>query len=122
MVNICDIVIGVCEFVCFYVELYKLGVNIQCFDVGGGLGVDYEGICLQLDCLVNYGLNEYVNNIIWVIGDVCEEYGLLYLMVIIEFGCVVIVYYMVLVFNIIGVECNEYMDLIVFVEDVLCVL
>lgn len=71
---------------------------------------------------MNYGFNEYVNNIIWVIGDVCEENGLLYLMVIIELGCVVIVYYIVLVFNIIGVECNEYMVLIVFVEDVLCVL
>ncbi|XNM57416.1 hypothetical protein ACLK1S_18120 [Escherichia coli] len=42
-------------------ELHKLGVNIQCFDVGGGLGVDYEGTCSQSDCSVNYGLNEYAN-------------------------------------------------------------
>ncbi|MGC8401820.1 hypothetical protein ACP3P6_20565 [Enterobacter mori] len=50
-----------------YVELHKLGVNIQCFDVGGGLGVDYEGTRSQSDCSVNYGLNEYANNIIWAI-------------------------------------------------------
>ncbi|XNM71236.1 hypothetical protein ACLK1Y_16305 [Escherichia coli] len=46
---------GTCRF---NVELHKLGVNIQCFDVGGGLGVDYEGTRSQSDCSVNYGLNE----------------------------------------------------------------
>ncbi len=38
------------------------------FDVGGGLGVDYEVTRSQSDCSVNYGLNEYANNIIWAIG------------------------------------------------------
>ncbi|BAO00305.1 SpeA protein [Candidatus Pantoea carbekii] len=47
----------------FYIELSKLGVNIKCFDVGGGVGVDYEGTRSQSDCSVNYGLNEYANNI-----------------------------------------------------------
>ncbi len=40
MANIRDIATGVRESARFYVELHKLGVNIQCFDVGGGLGVD----------------------------------------------------------------------------------
>lgn len=73
MANIRDIATGVRESARFYVELHKLGVNIQCFDVGGGLGVDYEGTRSQSDCSVNYGLNEYANNIIWAIGDACEE-------------------------------------------------
>ncbi len=72
MANIRDIATGVRESARFYVELHKLGVNIQCFDVGGGLGVDYEGTRSQSDCSVNYGLNEYANNIIWAIGDACE--------------------------------------------------
>ncbi|VFS84316.1 Biosynthetic arginine decarboxylase [Raoultella terrigena] len=76
MANIRDIATGVRESSRFYVELHKLGVNIQCFDVGGGLGVDYEGTRSQSDCSVNYGLNEYANNIIWAIGDACEENGL----------------------------------------------
>lgn len=76
MANIRDIATGVRESARFYVELHKLGVNIQCFDVGGGLGVDYEGTRSQSDCSVNYGLNEYANNIIWAIGDACEENGL----------------------------------------------
>lgn len=76
MANIRDIATGVRESARFYVELHKLGVNIQCFDVGGGLGVDYEGTRSKSDCSVNYGLNEYANNIIWAIGDACEENGL----------------------------------------------
>ena len=68
MANIRDIATGVRESARFYVELHKLGVNIQCFDVGGGLGVDYEGTRSQSDCSVNYGLNEYANNIIWAIA------------------------------------------------------
>jgi hypothetical protein len=56
MANIRDIATGVRESARFYVELHKLGVNIQCFDVGGGLGVDYEGTRSQSDCSVNYGL------------------------------------------------------------------
>ncbi len=55
MANIRDIATGVRESARFYVELHKLGVNIQCFDVGGGLGVDYEGTRSQSDCSVNYG-------------------------------------------------------------------
>lgn len=94
----------------FYVELHKLGVNIQCFDVGGGLGVDYEGTRSQSDCSVNYGLNEYANNIIWAIGDACEEHGLPHPTVITESGRAVTAHHTVLVSNIIGVERNEYTD------------
>lgn len=65
--DIRDIATGVRESARF-VELHKLGVNIQCFDVGGGLGVDYEGTRSQSDCSVNYGLNEYANNIIWAVA------------------------------------------------------
>jgi arginine decarboxylase len=82
-------------------------VNIQCFDVGGGLGVDYEGTRSQSDCSVNYGLNEYANNIIWAIGDACEENGLPHPTVITESGRAVTAHHTVLVSNIIGVERSE---------------
>ncbi len=110
MANIRDIATGVRESVRFYVELHKLGVNIQCFDVGGGLGVDYEGTRSQSDCSVNYGLNEYANNIIWAIGDACEENGLPHPTVITESGRAVTAHHTVLVSNIIGVERNEYTE------------
>jgi arginine decarboxylase len=106
--NIRDISTGVRESACFYVELHKLGVNIQCFDVGGGLGVDYEGTRSQSDCSVNYGLNEYANNVIWGIGDACNEHGLPHPTVITESGRAVTAHHTVLVSNVIGVERNEF--------------
>ncbi len=108
MANIRDIATGVRESARFYVELAKLGVNIKCFDVGGGLGVDYEGTRSQSDCSVNYGLNEYANNVIWAIGDACDEHGLEHPTVITESGRAVTAHHTVLVSNIIGVERNEF--------------
>lgn len=108
MANIRDIATGVRESARFYVELHKLGVNIQCFDVGGGLGVDYEGTRSQSDCSVNYGLNEYANNVIWGIGDACNEHDLPHPTVITESGRAVTAHHTVLVSNIIGVERNEF--------------
>ncbi|MBP2847687.1 biosynthetic arginine decarboxylase [Dickeya oryzae] len=110
LANIRDIATGVRESARFYVELHKLGVNIQCFDVGGGLGVDYEGTRSQSDCSVNYGLNEYANNVIWGIGDACNEHGLPHPMVITESGRAVTAHHTVLVSNIIGVERNEFSE------------
>lgn len=77
---------GVRESARFYVELHKLGVNIQCFDVGGGLGVDYEGNRTQSDCSVNYGLNEYADTVVWGIGQACREHGLPHPTIITESG------------------------------------
>lgn len=108
LANIRDIATGVRESARFYVELHKLGVNIQYFDVGGGLGVDYEGTRSQSDCSVNYGLNEYANNVIWGIGDACNEHDLPHPTVITESGRAVTAHHTVLVSNIIGVERNEF--------------
>ena len=59
MSNIRDITRGVRESARFFGELSKLGAHIEYFDVGGGLGVDYEGTRTQSDCSVNYGLKGY---------------------------------------------------------------
>ncbi|MFN1144450.1 biosynthetic arginine decarboxylase [Serratia proteamaculans] len=117
LANIRDIATGVRESARFYVELHKLGVNIQCFDVGGGLGVDYEGTRSQSDCSVNYGLNEYANNVIWGIGDACNEHGLPHPTVITESGRAVTAHHTVLVSNVIGVERNEFSEPLPPAED-----
>ncbi|SSY80780.1 biosynthetic arginine decarboxylase [Alysiella crassa] len=102
--NIRDVATGVRESARFYVELHKLGVNIRCFDVGGGLGVDYEGNRTQSDCSVNYGLNEYASTVVWGIGQACEEYGLPHPTIITESGRGITAHHAVLVANVIGVE------------------
>ena len=108
MNNIRDITRGVRESGKFFVELSKLGVNIKFFDVGGGLGVDYEGTRSQTDCSCNYSLKEYANNIVWTIGDACREHGLTEPTIITESGRALTVYHAVLITNVIGVERNDF--------------
>ncbi|MCG9766781.1 biosynthetic arginine decarboxylase, partial [Vibrio alginolyticus] len=102
--NIRDVATGVHESARFYVELHKLGVNIQCFDVGGGLGVDYEGNRTQSDCSVNYSLSEYASTVVWGIGQACREYDLPHPTIITESGRGITAHHAVLVANVIGVE------------------
>ncbi|HFC4068930.1 TPA: biosynthetic arginine decarboxylase [Neisseria gonorrhoeae] len=102
--NIRDVATGVHESARFYVELHKLGVNIRCFDVGGGLGVDYEGNRTQSDCSVNYSLNEYAATVVWGISQACLEHGLPHPTIITESGRGITAHHTVLVANVIGVE------------------
>src|SRR6202046_1092387 len=55
----------------FYAKLYKMGFAIEYMDVGGGLGVDYDGSRSAFDSSTNYTLQEYTNDIVYYIGDVC---------------------------------------------------
>lgn len=102
--NIRDVATGVHESARFYVELHKLGVEIRCFDVGGGLGVDYEGNRTQSDCSVNYGLKEYADTVVWGIGQACREHNLPFPTIITESGRGITAHHAVLVANVIGVE------------------
>ncbi|MGN0916199.1 MAG: biosynthetic arginine decarboxylase [Succinivibrio sp.] len=108
MNNVRDITRGVRESAKFFVELSRLGVSIRFFDVGGGLGVDYEGTRSQTDCSCNYSLKEYANNIVWTIGDACRENQLEEPVIITESGRALTVYHAVLITNAIGVERNEF--------------
>lgn len=102
--NIRDVATGVRESARFYVELHKLGVSIQCFDVGGGLGVDYEGNRTQSDCSVNYSLTEYAETVVWGIGQACREHNLPHPTIITESGRGITAHHAVLVANVIGAE------------------
>lgn len=56
-----------------YAKLVKLGFDIEYFDVGGGLGVDYDGSRTASDSSMNYSLAEYVEDVIYNLQQVCEE-------------------------------------------------
>src|SRR5437867_7708676 len=56
----------------FYAKLMKMGFPIEYIDVGGGLGVDYDGSRSAYDSSTNYTLQEYANDIVYYIGDVCN--------------------------------------------------
>lgn len=58
----------------FYVQLYKMGYNIEFVDIGGGLGVDYDGTRSSTsESSMNYSIQEYVNDSIWTLVDVCAK-------------------------------------------------
>lgn len=60
----------------FYVELKRLGYNISFVDIGGGLGVDYDGTRSATSNSMNYSIQEYVNDAVSSIVDVCEKNSL----------------------------------------------
>ncbi len=57
----------------FYVELKELGVPLDTLDVGGGLGVDYDGSNSSADSSVNYNVQEYANDIIYTTKEVLDR-------------------------------------------------
>ncbi|MFQ5489059.1 MAG: biosynthetic arginine decarboxylase, partial [Gammaproteobacteria bacterium] len=74
--NIRDIQRGMREAARHYAELHRLGVTVRCVDVGGGLGVDYEGSRSRSACSMNYTMEEYANNVVHALWEICDQQGL----------------------------------------------
>jgi arginine decarboxylase len=88
----------------FYVELRKMGVGIEYVDVGGGLGVDYEGTRSIVAASVNYSIQEYANDIIYPLGDACREAEVPMPHVISESGRALTAHHALLLINVIDLE------------------
>jgi arginine decarboxylase len=87
-----------------YAELWREGATgLNFLDVGGGLGVDYDGSQTDFESSVNYTLQEYANDIIYHAQNVCDEAGVPHPTIITESGRAVAAYHSVLVFNVLGV-------------------
>ncbi|MGH8518078.1 MAG: biosynthetic arginine decarboxylase, partial [Panacagrimonas sp.] len=71
--NVQDITRGMREAARFYVELRRLGAPVDVLDVGGGLGVDYEGTRSRSYCSMNYSVREYARSIVRTLQEVCAE-------------------------------------------------
>jgi arginine decarboxylase len=87
-----------------YTELAKLGAGLQYLDVGGGLGVDYDGSQTNFESSMNYTLEEYANDVVYHIQTVCDEAGVAHPTIVSESGRAVVAYHSVLVFNVLGVS------------------
>ncbi|MDE3195033.1 MAG: biosynthetic arginine decarboxylase [Acidobacteriota bacterium] len=88
-----------------YGELWRAGATgLQFLDVGGGLGIDYDGSQTDFESSVNYTLQEYANDIIYHVQNVCDEAGVPHPTIITESGRAVAAYHSVLVFNVLGVS------------------
>ena len=64
---------GLQEISRFYIELHKMGIGITHVDVGGGLGVDYDGTNSTNQASVNYTLQEYASDVIYTFAELCRE-------------------------------------------------
>ncbi|MFL5244233.1 MAG: biosynthetic arginine decarboxylase [Gemmataceae bacterium] len=85
-----------------YAELVRVGAAMKYVDVGGGLGVDYDGSQTDFESSVNYTLQEYANDVVFRIKSVCEEVGIPHPTIISESGRAVVAYHSLLVFDVLG--------------------
>jgi len=102
--NIQHIHQGIQEGARYYAELRRLGVDLKYMDVGGGLGVDYEGTRSRRSYSMNYTLEEYAKNIVQGIHDICLKEALPQPMIITEAGRAMTAHHAVLLTNVIDVE------------------
>lgn len=102
--NIRDIQRGLREVGRYYAELRRLGAPLSCVDVGGGLGVDYEGTASRSDCSMNYSVQEYANDVVYTLWETCAERGLPHPDVITESGRALTAHHAVLITNVIDHE------------------
>jgi arginine decarboxylase len=86
----------------FYAKLYKLGFHIQYVDVGGGLGVDYDGSRSAFDSSTNYSLQEYTNDIVYYIADVCNAEKVPHPDIVSESGRALVAHHSVLIVEVFG--------------------
>jgi arginine decarboxylase len=87
-----------------YTELYKAGAGLQYMDVGGGLGVDYDGSQTNFESSMNYTLQEYANDVVFHIQTICDEAQVPHPIIVSESGRAVAAYHSLLVFNVLGVS------------------
>ncbi len=87
-----------------YVDLVRHGAGLQYMDVGGGLGIDYDGSQTNFESSANYTLQEYANDVVFHIQSICEEAGVEHPVIFSESGRAIVAYHSVLVFNVLGVS------------------
>ena len=85
-----------------YAELARLGAGLEYIDVGGGLGIDYDGSRTNFESSANYSLREYANDVVYRVASVCNARGLAHPMIISESGRAITAHHSVLVFNTLG--------------------
>src|SRR5438045_601170 len=81
----------------YYAKLANLGHELGYLDVGGGLGVDYDGSRSDFDSSANYSLQEYANDVVWNIMDVCDSEAVAHPFIVSEGGRAIVAHHSVLV-------------------------
>lgn len=91
-----------------YAKIKKMHMNIKYFNIGGGLGVDYDGSKTSSDASANYTMQEYANNVVYSLKDVCDEEVVAHPIIISESGRAISAYHSLLLINIKGSKKGDY--------------
>ena len=86
----------------FYAKLHKLGHQIDYLDVGGGLGVDYDGSRSAFDSSTNYSLQEYARDVVWNIMEICDDEKVAHPAIVSESGRAIVAHHSVLIVEAFG--------------------
>jgi arginine decarboxylase len=87
----------------FYVEVCRLGAPLKYFDAGGGLGVDYDGSQTNFASSMNYTTQEYANDIVFSLQEICDAGGVPHPTIVTESGRAVVAHHSMLVVDVLGV-------------------
>ena len=93
---------GVREAAWTYVNLVEMGAGLTYLDVGGGLGVDYQGTRSDLVSSVNYTLREYVNDVVYGVQEVCDQREVEHPVLVSESGRATVAHHAALVVDVLG--------------------
>lgn len=95
---------GIHEAARFFVELSHLGAPLRYLDIGGGLGVDYTGTQSTDASSINYSLQDYARDIVFILKQVCDEAHVPHPTLISESGRAVVAHHALLVIDVLGVS------------------
>ncbi|HMG96607.1 MAG TPA: biosynthetic arginine decarboxylase, partial [Gemmatimonadaceae bacterium] len=95
---------GLQEITRYYAEMRGLGVDITHVDVGGGLGVDYDGSSSTSQASVNYTLQEYADDVVYTLSEACRQHELPMPHIISESGRALTAHHALLLLSVIDVE------------------
>ena len=90
-----------------YAKIKNMHMNIKYFNIGGGLGVDYDGSKTSSDASANYTMQEYANNVVYSLKEVCDEECVQHPIILSESGRAISAYHSLLLINIKGNK-NDY--------------
>jgi arginine decarboxylase len=85
-----------------YAELKLMGAGLKYIDIGGGLGVDYDGSGTNYDSSMNYTINEYASDVVYRIASVCNAREIDHPMIVSESGRAIAAHHSALIFNVLG--------------------
>ena len=87
-----------------FAGLHEMGARPSLIDVGGGLGVDYDGSQTNFHSSMNYSMQEYANDVVAFIQEACDEVGIPHPDLVTESGRAMVAHHSVLIFDVLGVN------------------